>query len=99
MSYINRLQKVCEDQAAASRETQEAINNLRRYLQSPKFYQDTTVQVSDVDLSRCQHKVIKVRLSEGGFMELIQTRQEDGSFRPLRLSYVTTEDEHILINL
>ena len=46
-----------------------------------------------------QHKVIKVRLSEGGFMELIQARQEDGSFRPQMLSYVTTEDEHILINV
>jgi hypothetical protein len=46
-----------------------------------------------------QHKVIKVRLREGGFMELVQTRQEDGSFKPQMLSYVTPENEHILIDL
>ncbi len=48
MNYINQLQHACKDPAAASREAENAINDLIIYLNSPKFYRDTTVQVSHV---------------------------------------------------
>lgn len=47
-NFINRLQNVCKDQAATSREAEEEINHFLSYLSSSKFSRDTTVQVSDV---------------------------------------------------
>ena len=46
-----------------------------------------------------RNKIIKVALSEGGFMELVQALQEDGSFKPQMISYVTAQNEHAIIDL
>lgn len=48
MNFIKQLQhdnKALNAQLAASH---DAIRDLRRYVSSPKFYNDTTVQVQDV---------------------------------------------------
>ena len=48
MNYIHRLE---DEQRLASAELcglRSGIEDLRRYLSSPKFHEDTTVQVKDI---------------------------------------------------
>lgn len=46
--YSARLRQQIEEAKAAHRADLEVIAELRRYLNSSKFYQDPTVQVRDV---------------------------------------------------
>ncbi len=48
MNIVTKLQHKVNAQKAEMEAMQEGLNLLRSYLQSSKFHQDTTVQVSDV---------------------------------------------------
>ena len=48
MNYIKRLQSHKEQLIEEKREGLDALHEVYRYLQSEKFRNDTTVQVSDV---------------------------------------------------
>lgn len=47
-SYIKDLQKIAKARNQVILKAQEEINNLKTYLLSDKFREDTTVQTSDV---------------------------------------------------
>ena len=47
-NYIQRLQRQLAESEAARASLRCGIRLLRSYLQSPKFHDDTTVQVRDV---------------------------------------------------
>jgi len=48
MNYIRRLQRATRQQGAVAREVEDDITGFMAHLQSPKFHQDTTIQVNDV---------------------------------------------------
>ena len=54
MNYIKRLEADNKDLRDLDTNKMEAINDILMYLASPKFDQDTTVQVSDI-VARLQH--------------------------------------------
>lgn len=54
MNYIKKLEAKVELATVRQETIQVEITELKRYLTSSKFHQDTTVQVSDV-LARLQH--------------------------------------------
>ncbi len=48
MNYIKRLQEEIKNHEAGSIEQTEMINEFLRYLSSNKFWEDSTIQVSEV---------------------------------------------------
>ena len=48
MNYIQRLQEERNQLITNAKKTEAQLNELRSYLLSPKFHNDTTVQVKDV---------------------------------------------------
>lgn len=48
MNYIKRLELENQALRQEKQEAKNMIHDLQRYLVSPKFHQDTTVQVQDV---------------------------------------------------
>ena len=47
-NYINTLQEVVKEHKGDKERAVWAINCFMEYLQSPKFWEDTTIQVSEV---------------------------------------------------
>ena len=47
-NYINTLQEAVKEHHGDKERAVETINCFREYLQSPKFWDDTTIQVTEV---------------------------------------------------
>ena len=47
-NYINTLQEAVKEHHGDKERAVETINCFRKYLQSPKFWDDTTIQVAEV---------------------------------------------------
>jgi hypothetical protein len=50
MNYINQLQDENKELKAQIKAAEIAIQEFRTHLTIPKFWEDTTIQVSDVDM-------------------------------------------------
>lgn len=48
MNYIKRLQAEAETMQALRNEADQALTDLLVHLETPKFWEDTTIQVGDV---------------------------------------------------
>lgn len=65
MNYIHKLQGQVKALRADKAQAQDVLTDLVSYLTSPKFHQDTTVQVNDV-LTRIQDARSALLPDQGG---------------------------------